>query len=397
MTKCDACIVGGGVPGMVLAVLLGSAGLRVALIDNAPPAPPLAEVKPDGRTVALMGGSVDSLAQAGIWPLLKAYGAPLKRMAVVDDSLYPAAADAMIEQMFDSAEIGREAFGWNLPLNTLRAALCARIQTIKTITHFTNVSLENFEQKDAHIFAHISGCGIIHAALLIGCDGRNSAVRTGSGIAAKRRAYGQTAMTCLITHSRSHNDSSIEFHRPGGPFTIVPMAGLQSAIVWVEKDDDAKAFLKLPRPAFAQALADRTRKRLGQIELLTNPAAWPLEYVRAEKLTGPRTALAAEAAHVISPIGAQGLNLSLRDVTALAAILLEASNVGLDIGSETVLARYERAREPDVATRSFAIDLANQAVASDTKAVRALRRLTLRALSMPGPLRALIMKKGLAA
>jgi 2-octaprenyl-6-methoxyphenol hydroxylase len=379
----DLAIIGGGPAGFALAALLGPSGLRILLADSAPPAPSLKSAAADTRTAALMGGSIDTLSAAGVWPKLKEYGTPLERMAVVDDSAFPAGADSMIEQVFDAGELGREAFGWNISLSALRAALYERIKTFKNVTVKFNTTITNFDALDAK--------------LVVGCDGRNSRVRDWAGIAVKRRAYGQTAITCLIRHSRAHRNTSTEFHRPGGPFTIVPCANNTAAIVWVEKDDDARAFLKLPKAAFAQALQDRTRDFVGRIELIAAPASWPLEFLRADRLTGKRVALAAEAAHVISPIGAQGLNLSLRDVTTLAGIIENAAELGLDIGSPTVLERYERARKSDVISRSMTIDLVNQAVATDARGMRSLRRLALRALSLPGPWRKLVMKKGLAA
>ncbi len=383
MDKFDIAIIGGGPAGFTLAALLAPTGLRILLADAAPPCPPLKNIKPDGRTAALMGGSIDTLAAAGIWPMLEEHGSPLKKMAVVDDSRFPAGPDAMIEQCFDARELGREAFGWNLSLTSMRAALNDVLKKHKNVTVKFNTTITDFKS--------------LNAALLVGCDGRNSKLRDYAGINVKRRAYGQSAITCLIKHARTHNDTSTEFHRPGGPFTIVPCRDNTSAIVWVEKTADADAFLKLPKAAFVKALQDRTRNYIGRVELISTPASWPLEYLRADHLTAPRIALAAEAAHVISPIGAQGLNLSLRDVSTLAGIITNAADVGLDIGSHTVLAQYEKSREPDVASRSFAIDMINQAVANDTNAMRALRRLTLRALSLPGPWRQLVMKKGLAA
>lgn len=383
MNKFDIAIIGGGPAGFTLAALLAPTGIRLLLADSSGSTPSLKDVTPDGRTAALMGGSIDTLTAAGVWPLLESYASPLRRMAVVDDSRFPANPEAMIEQGFAAHELGRDAFGWNMSLTAMRAALNDVLKTHKNVTVRFDTKVTDFAS--------------LEASLIVGCDGRDSKVRDFAGIGVKRHAYGQSAITCLIRHSQPHLDTSTEFHRPGGPFTIVPCRNDTSAIVWVEKTDDAQRFLKLPKPRFVEELQSRTRDCVGTIELISSPACWPLEYVRSTKLTGPRVALAAEAAHVISPIGAQGLNLSLRDVSTLAGIITQAFEIGLDVGSATVLDRYEKARTPDVASRSFAIDFMNQAVANDKNAVRALRRLALRALSLPGPWRQLVMKKGLAA
>lgn len=397
MTNYDICIIGAGPPGLALAALLGDAGLKIVVADAGPAIPPLKDVKVDSRTVALMGASIDTLAAAGVWPLLQEYGAPLRRMSVVDDSAYPKGEDDTIEQTFAAYELDRDYFGYNLPLAAIRSGLHERLKKNKAVQVMTGAALKTFSADASSMMVTFENGKTLRCKLLVGCDGRNSPVREQSGIAARRRGYGQQAITCLIAHTKTHDDTSSEFHRPGGPFTIVPMKGNTSAIVWVEKDADADAFMKLRKPDFTRALQDRTRGRVGKIELLSNPASWPLEYLRSERLTAPRVALAAEAAHVISPIGAQGLNLSLRDVAALADIVTGAHELGLDIGSPSVLAAYERARLPDIISRTWTVDIANQAVASDTGAVRHLRRLALRALSLPGPWRQLVMKKGLAA
>ncbi|NBX66522.1 MAG: ubiquinone biosynthesis protein [Proteobacteria bacterium] len=397
MKNCDTLIIGGGAPGLALAIHLAKDGLNLIVADAGAPPAPLSKTPLDSRTVALMGGSIGIIEETGIWPTLKKCANPLSRMAVVDDSRYPAGSDQMVEQAFSASELGRTEFGWNVPLAQLRAALFEAAKKQKNIAFFWNDAFQSAQEKTGGITIHLARTKNISARLLIGTDGRNSPVREAAGIKATRRPYGQKAITCIFKHSRPHEDTSVEFHRTGGPFTFVPMPDKHCSVVWVEKSEDADAFLRLPKQAFTKALEDRTRGRLGKIELVTPPSAWPLEYLRAERLTAPRIALAAEAAHVISPIGAQGLNLSLRDIKTLAEIISSAHANGLDIGSHTTLAAYERARKGDVLTRSLTIDLANQAVASDTPALRVMRRLTLRALSLPGPWRQLVMKKGLAA
>lgn len=402
MTNYDMCIIGGGIPGLTLAAILAGSGLSIVVAEAGPAAPPLKDVNPpplsnDSRTAALMGGSIDTLSAAGVWDLLKTRGTPLERMSVVDDSAFPAGEADMIEQTFAAYELERDAFGYNLPLSVMRAALTEKLKKYKNIRIFDHAPLESFTVNGATVDMTLGNRQKLRSRLLIGCDGRNSSVRERAGIRAKRRSYGQHAITCLIKHTKPHDNASTEFHRPGGPFTIVPMQGNTSAIVWVEKDADAESYMKLRKQDFTLSLQDRTRSRIGKIELLSNPSSWPLEYLRSEKLTAPRIALAAEAAHVISPIGAQGLNLSLRDIKTLASIIQKTNELGLDIGSFTTLDEYERARHSDVISRSLTIDMANQAVASDSVTVRHLRRLTLRALSLPGPWRQMVMKKGLAA
>jgi 2-octaprenyl-6-methoxyphenol hydroxylase len=200
----------------------------------------------------------------------------------------------------------------------------------------------------------------------------------------------------MISHTQSHDDTSIEFHRSGGPCTFVPCGDNQSAIVWVEKSDDVDAFLKLPKKSFIQALQDRSRGTLGQIDLMIEPESWPLMTLKANRLVAPKIALMAEAAHVLSPIGAQGLNLSLRDVNDLADVIINAVHNGDDVGSLTVLKIYEKKRMADMIPRLYGVDWLNQFVANDNKFIASLRRLGLRTIKHGGRLRRFVMKQGLA-
>ena len=237
---------------------------------------------------------------------------------------------------------------------------------------------------------------IVNADLVVGADGRRSTVREWAGINAAQKDYGQSAITCVISHSQSHDDTSTEFHRTGGPCAFVPCGDNTSAVVWVEKTDDANEFLKLPRAAFISALQERSRGILGQIDMIVDPVSWPLMTLKADRLIAPKIALIAEAAHVLSPIGAQGLNISLRDVEVLANTVLKAVKAGRDIGSMNVLKTYERRRHRDVTSRHFGVNMLNQMVANDNVILREMRRFGLRAIKYAGPLRKLLMKEGLA-
>lgn len=390
MSDTEVLIIGAGVPGLALASLLKARGLDVRIVDSGPaPAPDTTGIA-DGRTVAIMGDGIGVIRSTGIWDAIAPYACPLQKMAVVDDSKFPRDAATMIEQVFDAGELGRDQFGFNLPLAMMRAQLA------KTATILPGHALAKMENGKKDITAHFANGASVSAKLVIGADGRKSTVRGQAGIDVKMHEYGQTAMTCVVDHTRGHNNTSTEFHRNGGPFTLVPMPNMQSAIVWVERDEDARTFLALPKPAFTAALEERTRGKLGKVTLATNPHGWPLATLKAARVTAPRIALMAEAAHVMSPIGAQGLNLSLRDVAALARIVGDAAHLGLDVGSAAVLAQYETARHADISSRTFAVDTLNRAVANDHKLVAAVRRFALSQLDTLTPLRSFLMHEGLS-
>lgn len=383
MHKSKVTIVGAGIPGLTMALILAQGGVAVTVIDKAD-LPDITEIEPSGRTAALMQSSLKTLERAGVWPAFRPKAERLAQLSIIDDSEFPRNQDSMVRQDFKAEELGLDEFGYNVPLGALKAALAELVQNNPDIT---------FEVEAALTPAYDA---IEQADLIIGADGRNSIVRQWADINVTSSDYGQMAITCLINHSFDHDHTSIEFHRNGGPCTFVPCGEKQSAVVWVEKIDDAQGFLKLPKDSFVHALQERSRGLLGQIELVAGPESWPLMTLKADKMVARQTALIAEAAHVLSPIGAQGLNLSLRDVDVLADNIISAVETGQDIASPTLLKAYERQRMRDIHSRSLGVDILNRMVANDNPAIRGLRRLGLRALGLGGPIRHILMQQGLA-
>jgi len=264
------------------------------------------------------------------------------------------------------------------------------------LTPLSETALVDYSFDNTCMSAQLEDGKTITAPLIIGADGRESLVRKISGISTKKKKYDQNAVTCIINHSCAHNNSSTEFHRSGGPFALVPMEGNQSSVVWVEKAARAEDLIKLSKQDFEAALQKATNDILGGITLAENPQMWPLCTMKAKTLTAKRTALIAEAAHVMSPITAQGLNLSLRDVAALAEVILDGARVGADIGSSAILHNYEKRRNFDIDTRSFGVDTMNKIVGNDIPAVKDFRRIGLKLVSRFTPLKTIAMQHGLA-
>ncbi|MBI4031538.1 MAG: FAD-dependent monooxygenase [Proteobacteria bacterium] len=390
---CDVLICGAGAPGLTLALLLSKTGLNlsIVIIDPAPERV-LLNAEADTRTVALMRGSAEILKAAGAWDACAAQGGRLETLQIIDDSR---PGHDTIAVPFRADEIGQELFGINMPNNPLRAALTGKALQTKNIRLITEMELLSYEPDDFGITAQTSG-GAICAKLIVGADGRNSAVRQCAGIDAWERDYGQNAITCFIEHAKPHNGTSTEFHRPGGPFALVPLPGNSSSVVWTEKRDDAARLMKLRKNEFERALQECTNDLLGAIKLIKGPQSFPLIALKARRLTAPRMALAAEAAHVLHPLGAQGLNLSLRDVEALAAIIADAAELGLDYGSRAILNRYESRRRADVGSRLAVIDTLNRMVSNDAGALKTLRRAGLKAVGSVPFLKDFVMQQGMA-
>lgn len=392
----DILISGAGVPGLALALILGRAGLRVCVIErNAPPAPDAPPKAEDGRTTALMDGPLQVLKRTGVWDDLRAHGETLDILRIIDDNL--AGQGAKPTQVdFHARDIGLPAFGINFPNRNVVRALLGAARDMPNITLLAPATLQSYRAGAAGVEAVLEDGRVMRARLLVGADGRESAVRTLAGIDVDRQDYGQSAITCLIAHSKAHDNISTEFHRPGGPFTIVPLQGKRSSIVWVEKTDDAERFMAIRKDAFEQALQDRTAGMVGKITLETTPVCWALSGLRARRLTAPRVALIAEAAHVLHPLGAQGLNLSLRDVGALADHVLEAARLGLDIGSKVVLDGFESARRADIWTRKQGTDGLNRLVSNDIGLLHNMRATCLKTMGRVGPLKRAAMRFGVA-
>lgn len=389
--KVDLVISGGGIAGLSLALLMAGIGLDVHVIDPVDPAK-LSAPKPSGRTVALMNSSANILRTAGL-NAPENIGNPLSMMRIIDKSI--AGAHEQISE-FESADIGLEQFGFNIPNNVLHHALFDLAKSHKAITLHCPAKLEHYIIENGGCIVTLDNGKTLITPLLVGADGRKSAVRALAGIKADEHNYGQSAMTFIINHSRAHNNAATEFHYPSGPLALVPLQGNQSSVVWVEKTEKAEDLIRLKKQELENLFNDKTNSILGGATLETGVESWPLCSIKAQKLTAPHVAVIAEAAHVMSPITAQGLNLSLRDVAALAEVLADGARAGLSLGDPVLLARYERRRSLDYQTRTLGVDGMMRLVSNDILPLQAARRTGFKVLDAIAPLKHFAMRHGLA-
>ena len=381
----DIAVVGGGPAGLGTAIALAESGAKTALIARRAP-------YADNRTTALLGGSVDFLQTLDVWPRCKDNAAALQAMRLVDDTGRLIRAP---EVRFSASEIGLDEFGYNIENRLLMAALEQRAAELAALTRFDDEA-DTVSPGDADVAIRTAQGGSLAARLVAGADGRQSLCREAAGIEVRRRELKQSALTFNVSHSRPHRNISTEFHTPQGPCVFVPLPGDRSSIVWVAAPTEAERLLALSDDELSEAAEIQSHSILGRLRVEPGRHLFPLAIERPRQFARHRIALVGEAAHVVPPIGAQGLNMGLRDAADIADLVREAMLSGEDPGSPQVMKRYDSTRRADVLSRTFAIDIANRSLLSDFLPMQGLRAAGLHLMGSFGPLRRLAMREGLA-
>ncbi len=387
------CVVGAGPVGATLACLLGSAGISVAIVDRAP-LPPMEHPDFDGRAYAIASGNRRLLERAGVWAHLPLPSGPIEDIRVSDGQ--PGRPASPLFLHFDHREVG-EPFGWMTEARSLRVALNATLHADPAILVAAPAQARVVRRDETGVAIRTDDGRTVHARLLVAAEGRDSPLRTEAGIAVTRLRYNQTGLVCAVAHTLPHRNQALEHFLPGGPFAQLPMAGTEgaphlSAIVWTERDALADRLLALPEDAFAREIQRRLGCHLGAMRPVGRRWSYRLNALHAHSYMSTRLALVGDAAHGIHPIAGQGLNLGFRDVAALGDLLIAAQARGEDLGSATLLRRYQAARRPANLAMLAATDLLDRLFSNDNPSLRLLRDLGIAGVNRIPPLRRAFMR-----
>ncbi len=392
----DIFISGGGIAGLTAGIALARAGFRTVLADPAPPPQAREDSGSDLRSTAFLQPARTLLEEVGLWDKLADAATPLEALCVVDLAGTPPAIQT--ERTFQSSDLGEAAFGWNLPNWLTRKVLTEAAKETDNLDLRLGTGFARLLTREREALITLSDGSRLSARLAIAADGRASPLREAAGIAVETTRYGQTALAFAVTHTLPHGNVSTEIYHEGGAFVLVPLPDHEgspaSAVVWMQDGPEALRLAALDPEAFGTAATDRAAHVLGPLNLITERRVWPVITQCAEHLTAERVALIAEAAHVMPPIGAQGLNTSLHDVRAL---LDRAKDTPDALGTRAFLDAFARDRERDIAGRAKVIDVYNRLCRSGAPTAQALRSAGLKMFHDLPALRRSIMRAGMGS
>ncbi|MGX0877291.1 2-octaprenyl-6-methoxyphenol hydroxylase [Roseovarius sp. MBR-154] len=392
----DILVSGGGVAGLAAACVFGSAGFSVVCVDPAPPITARDAEGSDLRTTAFLQPAQALLDRAGLWARLGPHAADLQVMRIVDAG--GEVPEPRVTREFDASDISDRPFGWNLPNWLLRREMVAHLESLPSVTFRPGTGTTTLFTRESEARVGLSDGTRVRCRLVIAADGRNSPIREAAGVEVKTTRYGQKALAFAVSHPIPHENVSTEIHRSGGPFTLIPLPDYggvpSSAIVWMEEGPEVARLAALPVEEFEAEMNIRSCHLFGPLTLASRRTVWPIISQVAERMSAERVALVAEAAHVVPPIGAQGLNMSLGDMR----VLLELAQAAPErLGDHAMLDTYHRRRHLEVRARVTGIDLLNRASMMRAQPLRDARAQGLDAIYSLAPVRKTLMQMGLGA
>lgn len=381
----DVIIVGGGHVGLTLALALvqSARGIRIGLVDRRP-----LSVPRDNRASAIAAGVRRIFEALGVWPSMAAASQPINAMRITDSGQGDISRPLFLS--FEGDVAPGEPFAHMVPNSVSAQALLDAVSPqIEVIAPATFTA---FAAGDGLGRLTLGDGRVLQAPLVVAADGGQSALRGMAGIGVTGHDYRQTGLVTTIAHELAHDGVAYEHFRPAGPFASLPLPGNRSSLVWTERSEDAGRFLAMDDAALAQEIEAAMGSTLGAVSIEEKLQGFPLRLQIARDFVAPRLALVGDAAHVVHPIAGQGLNLGLKDVAALAEVVVEAIRLGLDHGSDDVLARYQAWRRLDTTAMAAMTDTLNRLFSNDVAPVRAVRDFGLGLVDRAGPVKAALIR-----
>ena len=384
--EADVLIVGGGHAGLLLGSALAAAGVPVKLVERQP-VQSILEARSDGRTLALLAGSVAIARRLGAWSFVEPHTAAIEQVEVVD-------VTGGGHVHYDSDAHGSAPFGAGVEHTDLRRGLLRAYLSHAGEAAVLAGEVADMRRVGPAMCVTLSDGRVIETRLVVGADGRGSRVRELAGIGVDRWSYDQQALTMILRHDRPHHGTVREWLRRGGPLATLPLPGRRTGITWVERAVEARQLAALPPAELLAAFTAATAGALGQIEIDSGPTAYPLGAQHARQYVAPRVALVGDAAHGVHPIHAQGFNMGVADVGAWS-ISGERRARGLDLGSGEALLPFARARRTDNTQRLWLTDGLVRIFTADLAPLRAARSLALTAIERVRTLKRLAVRHGM--
>ena len=393
MITTDVFIAGAGLAGSIAALSFAKSARNVVVAD---PFSYDGNSKFDYRTTAYLQPAKSFLDLIGVWDLVKDGAMPLKVMKIIDASGKGDPGKIKSEKNFSSSEISDLPFGWNVKNSLMRTTLQDLIERQSNCKLITGTRAVDFISRDDAAYVKLSSGKTVKAKLVIAADGRKSVLRKKAGISVKTHNFGQKALAFAVTHSIPHKNISTEIHLSGGPFTLVPLPDHDgkpsSAVVWMDKSEEAAKLMDIKDKEFEEEMTQRSCNVLGPLKLASKRSLWPIISQVADRIYSQRLALIGETAHVVPPIGAQGLNMSLADIKFLSDLDKKYPD---DLGSTHSLNKYHKNRIADIRQRVIGVSTLNHISISENKVVQNMRAFGLENFFQVPAVKNRVMKLGL--
>ncbi|MCA3561709.1 MAG: FAD-dependent monooxygenase [Aestuariivirga sp.] len=390
----DVIVIGAALNGLAAALALGGTQVKrplyVVVVDLKDPRS-FSTNAFDGRASAITAAARRMFESLGIWDKVAHHAQPMAEI-IVTDSAIPGGARPVLLQ-FGEADMKGGPSAHMIENRFLYGAMLEDAQKSPHIRFCVGQAVEHYHFKPGLAAVKLADSTVLKAPLIAAADGRNSPAREAAGIKLIGWPYDQMGLVATVEHELPHNGRAEEHFTPSGPFAILPLPGNRSSLVWSERTESAQRMLKLPMKEFEDELKLRFGNHLGEVRLISGRHGYPLAMYLAETFTGPRLALAGDAAHVLHPLAGLGFNLGLRDVAALADCIHDAAALGLDIGSEPVLDRYTQWRRFDTVATGAMMDGMNRLFANTNPVLTLLRRAGLMTVNRMGGMKSMFVSE----